>query len=128
MLYTVEAILAYPENESPWRYLRGLYKGETTAWVNDPEVSLVCLKVLSFKKNCVFTLSTLFDLLCHGFQPNQDLRDAVDALKPSDLEKQDADLAGTVCSILERVDPLRANYWMWRKTRLPQATNSASKQ
>ncbi|KAF7824283.1 protein farnesyltransferase/geranylgeranyltransferase type-1 subunit alpha [Senna tora] len=126
--YTVEAILAYPENESSWRYLRGLYKGETTSWVTDPLVSSVCLKVLSSKKNYVFALSTLLDLLCHGFQPNQDFGDAVDALKPSDLDEQDADLAGMVCSILERVDPLRANYWIWRKGRLLQGTKLTQKQ
>lgn len=127
VLYTVEAILAYPENESPWRYLRGLYKGETASWVNDPQVSSVCLKVLRSKQNYVFALSTLLDLLCHDFQPNQDFRDAVNALKTADLDEDDMHLARTVCLILERVDPIRANYWTWRNKRLPQATNSASK-
>uniref|UniRef100_A0A2N9IQI4 Protein farnesyltransferase/geranylgeranyltransferase type-1 subunit alpha n=1 Tax=Fagus sylvatica TaxID=28930 RepID=A0A2N9IQI4_FAGSY len=48
--YTVESILAHPENESPWRYLRGLYKGNTQSWVNDHQVFSVCLKVLNAKK------------------------------------------------------------------------------
>ncbi|KAI4324299.1 hypothetical protein L6164_023851 [Bauhinia variegata] len=119
--YTVEAIMVHPENESPWRYLRGLYKGDTSSWVNDPQVASVCLKVLHSKNNHVFALSTLLDLICHGFQPNQEFRDAVDALKTSDFDKQDPDLAGNVCSILERVDPIRANYWVWRKSILSQA-------
>ncbi|XP_061367281.1 protein farnesyltransferase/geranylgeranyltransferase type-1 subunit alpha [Gastrolobium bilobum] len=121
VLYTVEAIMAYPENESSWRYLRGLYLGETTSWVNDPQVSSVCLKVLSSKNSYLFALSTLLDLICLGYQPNQDFRDAVAALKTSDLDKEDIDIARNICSILERVDPIRANYWIWRKSRLPQA-------
>lgn len=121
VLYTVQAIMAYPENESPWRYLRGLYKGETTSWVNDTQVSSVCLKILSSKNNYLFALSTLLDLICHGFQPDQGFRDAVEALKTSDLDKQVQDIARNICSILEHVDPIRANYWVWRKSRLPQA-------
>uniref|UniRef100_A0A5B7BTJ9 Protein farnesyltransferase/geranylgeranyltransferase type-1 subunit alpha n=1 Tax=Davidia involucrata TaxID=16924 RepID=A0A5B7BTJ9_DAVIN len=116
--YTVEAIMANPENESPWRYLRGLYKGDSKSWVNDPQVSLICLKVLSAKNNYMFALSTLLDLLCHGFQPSQEFKDAVDALT-SESDPPDSDLAKTVCSVLELVDPMRANYWNWRKRTLP---------
>lgn len=124
VLYTVEAILAHPENESSWRYLRGLYRGEATLWVNDRRVSQVILKILRSKRNYLFALSTLLDLLCHGLQANPDFRDAVEALKTSDLDYHDNDLATTVCSILEHVDPLRANYWNWRKCMLPHAPNS----
>ncbi|KAJ7980710.1 protein farnesyltransferase/geranylgeranyltransferase type-1 subunit alpha [Quillaja saponaria] len=120
--YTVEAIMAYPENESPWRYLGGLYKGGIMSWVNEPQVSSVCLKVLNSKRNYIFALSTLLDLLCHGFQPLQKFRDAVDSLKTSDSDQSDPDLGRNICSILERVDPMRANYWIWRKSKLPQAT------
>jgi len=118
--YGVEAIVAHPENESPWRYLRGLYKGDIESWVKDPQVSSVCLKVLSAKNNnSIFALSTLLDLLCHGLQPSQELRDVVDALKASGPNDQpDPDLAKTVCCILEGVDPMRANYWKWRKSKL----------
>lgn len=119
--YTVKAIVAYPENESSWRYLRGLYKEENHMWVKDPQVSSVCLKVLSAKNNFVFALSTLLDLICHGFQPSQEFRDAVDALGSPDSDEQGSDLATTVCSVLERVDPIRVNYWRWRKSKLFQA-------
>lgn len=118
--YTVEAILAHPENESSWRYLRGLYSGDTHSWITAPQVSSVCLKVLSGKRNFVFALSTLMNLLCHGFQPSQELRDAVDALRTPDDSPTDPDLANTVCLILERVDPIRVNYWLWKKSKLPQ--------
>ncbi|KAH1104841.1 hypothetical protein GYH30_038264 [Glycine max] len=130
VLYTIEAIIAYPENESSWRYLRGLYKGETTSWVNDPQVSSVCLKILRTKSNYVFALSTILDLICFGYLPNEDFRDAIDALKTADMDKQNLDdnekgeqqnlnIAQNICSILEQVDPIRTNYWIWRKSRLP---------
>ncbi|KAK7402231.1 hypothetical protein VNO78_14326 [Psophocarpus tetragonolobus] len=129
VFYTVEAIKAYPENESSWRYLRGLYKGETTLWVNDPQVSSVCLRILRTKSNYVFALSTMLDLICLGYQPNEDTRDAIDTLKTADMDKQNLDdergeqqnlsIARNICSILEHVDPIRTNYWIWRKSRLP---------
>ncbi|GKV37787.1 hypothetical protein SLEP1_g45776 [Rubroshorea leprosula] len=119
--YTVEAILANPENESPWRYLRGLYKDDTEGWVNDPEIPSVCLNVLSAKSNYIFALSTLLDLLCNGFQPSQEFRDAIGALGTSDINQLDSNLAIAICSILEKVDSSRANYWRWHKSKLPSA-------
>ncbi|XP_059654380.1 protein farnesyltransferase/geranylgeranyltransferase type-1 subunit alpha [Cornus florida] len=112
--YAVEAILTNPENESPWRYLRGLYKDVTQSWINDPQVSWVCLKILSAKKNHIFALGTLLDLLCHGFHPSQDIKDALDALN-TESDSTESELAKSVCSVLERRDPMRASYWGWRK-------------
>ncbi|XP_045806712.1 protein farnesyltransferase/geranylgeranyltransferase type-1 subunit alpha [Trifolium pratense] len=120
VLYTVEAIISYPENESSWRYLRGLFKDESTLYVNDTRVSSVCLKILKTKSNYLFALSTLLDLICLGYHPNEDFKDAVEALRTSDFGEQDSDIARTICSILEKVDPIRVNYWIWRKSRLPQ--------
>lgn len=118
--YTVEAIIANPENESPWRYLRGLFKGDSQSWVKDAQVSSACLKVLSSKgSNPVFALSMVLDLICHGFEPSQELKDAVNALKTSDSDPAELDPARTICCVLERVDPIRVNYWMWRKRMLP---------
>lgn len=119
--FTVEAILAKPHNESPWRYLRGLYKGEIEGFVNDPEVSSVCLKVINTKSNYVFALSMLLDLLCYGFRPSQEFRDAVDALWTSESDPLVPDLAKAICYILEHVDSMRAGYWTWRKSKLPLA-------
>ncbi|CAN0858057.1 Protein farnesyltransferase/geranylgeranyltransferase type-1 subunit alpha [Linum grandiflorum] len=129
--YTVEAILANPENESPWRYLKGLYKDDLNLWIQDPQVSDVCLKVLSGRSGhpnhgCpplqkVFALSTLLDLLSHGFQPSQELREAVDALNtttPSVPMSQDKNLGCAICCLLEHADPMRVNYWRRRKSRL----------
>ncbi|KAI9196118.1 hypothetical protein LWI28_021168 [Acer negundo] len=119
--YTVEAIMANPENESPWRYLRGLYKDDIQSWVNDPKVSSVCLKVLRIKSNSVFALSMLLDLLCHGFRPSEEFREAIGALRTSDSEPLDSDLGKAICHVLQLVDSIRANYWMWRKSKLPVA-------
>ncbi|KAM6546048.1 hypothetical protein CsatB_026784 [Cannabis sativa] len=117
--YTVEAIITRPDNESSWRYLRGLYKDDNQSWVNDPQISSVCLKVLSTKTNSVFALSTLLDLISHGFQPNKELRDIVNAIS---FPESDSDLAKTVCTVLEREDSIRADYWRWRKSKLSQAS------
>lgn len=117
--YTLKAIIANPENESPWRYLRGLYKGDTQSWVNDSQVSSACLKVLNTKCNHVFALSMLLDLSCHGFNPSQEIKNAVYALRSSDSAPPESGFTETICSILERVDPIRVHYWTWRKSKLP---------
>lgn len=119
--YTVGAILSNPENESPWRYLRGLHKDDLDFLVRDNQVSGVCLRVLSTKHDVVFALSFLLDLLGHGFQPSGEFRFAVDALRQGSPESSSAScsLASSICSILETVDPLRSNYWAWRRSHLP---------
>nr|AVI04913.1 farnesyltransferase-geranylgeranyltransferase type-1 subunit alpha [Tripterygium wilfordii] len=117
--YTVKAILSNPENESPWRYLRGLFKDDAQSWVNNSQVSSACLKVLSVKANYVFALSMLLDLICHGFQPTQEFRDAIYSLRASDSDPPESDLGKAICSVLQHVDSMRANYWMWRKSKLP---------
>ncbi|KAI3934864.1 hypothetical protein MKX01_027989 [Papaver californicum] len=114
--YAVEAILTNPENESPWRYLRGLYKGDNQSLICDPQVSTVCLKVLNATTNRIFALSLLLDLLCYGFHPSEDFKNAVEGSATLDPK---SNLATTVCSVLEREDPMRSNYWTWRKSNLP---------
>nr|GEV47049.1 protein farnesyltransferase/ geranylgeranyltransferase type-1 subunit alpha [Tanacetum cinerariifolium] len=113
--YTVKAILSKPENESPWRYLRGLYKNDMKSLVADPKVLTLCLELLTSKVNCVFALSLLLDLISHGFEPNQDLKTAIEALLPESIDP-DSDILVTVCSVLEMMDTMRVNYWRWRKS------------
>ena len=60
--YAIEAINSNPENESPWRYLHGLYNDENDARLNDSRVPSACLRVLKAKRNFKFALSTLLDL------------------------------------------------------------------
>ncbi|KAI3979898.1 hypothetical protein MKX01_042552 [Papaver californicum] len=108
MKYTVEAILTNPENESPWRYLGGLYKGDNQSLICDPQVSMVCLKVLNATNNRIFALSLLLDLLCYGFHPSEDFKNAVEVK-----------FSNCGLSVLEREDPIRSNYCTWRKSNLP---------
>ncbi|URD91301.1 protein farnesyltransferase geranylgeranyltransferase [Musa troglodytarum] len=117
--YTTEAILANPPNESPWRYLRGLYKGNASQLISDNRVSELCLKVLKTSNSCRFALGLLLDLLCYGFQPSEELRAVVEALRNSEQDTVSSNLAATVCLILEITDPMRSNYWAWRRNNLP---------
>ncbi|KAI3912006.1 hypothetical protein MKW98_010950 [Papaver atlanticum] len=117
--YAVEAILTNPENESPWRYLRGLYKGDNQSLICDPQVSMVCLKVLNSTNNRVFALGLLLDLLCYGFHPSEDFKHAVEGSAALESDHPKSNLATTVCSVLELEDPMRSNYWIWRKSNLP---------
>ncbi|KAJ4957041.1 hypothetical protein NE237_013824 [Protea cynaroides] len=121
--YTIEVILLNPDNESPWRYLRGLYKGDAEALVGDPQVSCLCMKVLSVRGN-TFALNLLLDLLCHGLQPNGELKSVVEGLTNSESDSIDPSLAIKVCSLLETLDPMRSNYWAWRKVTLPSHTKA----
>ncbi|KAL2529658.1 Protein farnesyltransferase/geranylgeranyltransferase type-1 subunit alpha [Forsythia ovata] len=113
--YAVKAILAKPENESPWRYLRGLYKDEVQSLVKDPRVASVCLDVLMNKRDCVHALNMVLDLLINGYQPSKTLENSIDALC-LDSGLSNSGLTERVCSVLQVVDPIRANYWKWRKS------------
>ncbi|VFQ72435.1 unnamed protein product [Cuscuta campestris] len=112
--YAVEAIKSNPDNESPWRYLRGLYKGDSKSLIKDSQVTSVVLEVLTSQGNHVYALSMLLDLCCHGYEPSSEVRSAVHHLSSSD--SSDPNLGKMICSILETEDPIRINYWNWRKT------------
>ncbi|KAL5990952.1 hypothetical protein ACLOJK_011858 [Asimina triloba] len=87
--YAAEAIRTNPENESPWRYLRGLYKGDSKLLINDPQVSTLCLDVLKENPNCIFALNLLLDLLCYGYEPTPDLRNTIESSRTSNSESSD---------------------------------------
>ncbi|XP_068661484.1 protein farnesyltransferase/geranylgeranyltransferase type-1 subunit alpha [Aristolochia californica] len=119
--FTVKAIMSNPANESPWRYLRGLYKGDHKLLVRDSQVSSLCLEVLKTNPNCVFALGLLLDLLCYGFKPSGEFTSVIESVRHSASDTSDTSdvkFANTICSVLERVDPIRANYWAWRKSKL----------
>ncbi|KAH7685039.1 protein farnesyltransferase/geranylgeranyltransferase type-1 subunit alpha protein [Dioscorea alata] len=117
--FAIKAILTNPQNESPWRYLRGLYKGDIEQLLSDNQVPEVCLQVLKSGRNFLFALSMLLDLLCFGFQPSDEFKRIVEGLTNSESSSSDTNLATSVCNVLETVDPLRANYWAWRRRTLP---------
>ncbi|KAL8500401.1 hypothetical protein ACS0TY_020119 [Phlomoides rotata] len=116
--YAIKAILTKPENESPWRYLRGLYKNDVISLANDPRVTSVCLDILTDKTDYIHALNMVLDLLHHHYQPSDDLKNAVDALS-TEPNPSDSCLSERVCSILKLADPMRANYWEWRKATNP---------
>ncbi|KAK4490948.1 hypothetical protein RD792_001669 [Penstemon davidsonii] len=117
--YAIKAILAKPENESPWRYLRGLYRNNLNSLAEDPRVASVCLDVLMNKRDCIHALNMVLDLLCHCYQPSNEMKNAIDAVVTPESNLSDLNLAARVCSILQLVDPMRANYWEWRKSTIP---------
>lgn len=117
--YAIKAILSKPENESPWRYLRGLHKNDGNSLANDPRVASVCLDVLAGKTDYIHALNMVLDLVCHHHRPSEALKEAVDAVSP-DPNVLDVGLLGErVCCILKLVDPMRATYWEWRKSTVP---------
>lgn len=117
--YTTEAILANPQNESPWRYLRGLYKGNADQLISDHQIPELCLKVLKTNNGNLFALSLILDLLCYGLHPSQELQAVVKALRNIEQDTGKTNLATTVCLLLEMMDPIRSNYWAWRRSNLP---------
>ncbi|PNT69168.1 hypothetical protein BRADI_3g50550v3 [Brachypodium distachyon] len=108
--YTIEAIMVNLRNESPWRYLRGLYKGDNYLLVADGCISDVCLKILKDDWTSIFALSLLLDLLRLGLQPSDELKGTIESMENSNPETTHVDLATAICSILQKCDPLRINY------------------
>ncbi|KAG9133351.1 hypothetical protein Leryth_021488 [Lithospermum erythrorhizon] len=119
--YTINSIKAHPENESPWRYLRGLYKNDLQSLATDPLVASICLEVLNTKSNLVHALNMLLDLVSHGLQASEGLRNVVDSLV-LDSAPSDLDMARKISLVLELVDPMRANYWRWRRSTVTAQT------
>ncbi|XP_076885468.1 protein farnesyltransferase/geranylgeranyltransferase type-1 subunit alpha-like [Bidens hawaiensis] len=116
--YAIQSILLKPENESPWRYLRGLYKNNIKSFVANPTVPKLCLTVLISRVSLMFALGLLLDLISNGLTPNKDLSNAIEAVVPESIVGQDSDVLVKICSTLEIIDPMRANYWRFRKNNL----------
>ncbi|KAJ3687773.1 hypothetical protein LUZ61_016937 [Rhynchospora tenuis] len=117
--YTIKAILQNPSNESPWRYLQGLYKGNPDSFITDKRIPQLLLNILKENSYCVFAWNFLLDVLCKGLRPNKEIEDVVKGLTELDESgSSDPDLPTRICSALERMDPIRVNYWAWRKSNL----------
>lgn len=82
-------------------------------------ITATTVKWIRPSRSYVFALSTLLDLICHGFRPSEEFREAINALDTPDSGPLDSDLGKAICHVLECVDPLRVNYWLWRKSKLP---------
>lgn len=114
--YCKDAIAVDATNESPWRYLKGLYKGENEVLVKSKAVEDVCLQELSKNNDCIFALDLLLDLLCLGYEPPHHLMVMLgldeDTCTPLHL-------AHFLCTRLKEIDSMRALYWDWRQATLP---------
>lgn len=114
--YCADAIHCDPANESPWRYLRGLYKGENEALVKSQVVENVWMQELTKNKDCVFALDLLLDLLCLGYTTPCNVMRLLGVEEDTYTSCQ---LASVVCMRLKEVDSMRALYWDWRQSSLP---------
>lgn len=115
--YCLDAIKEAPTNESSWRYLLGLFKGDQTAFTENPLVSDVCVTELMKNPSNVLALSFLLDLLCAGFQPTSSSRETLHDVLPG--WSTPSELATSICSCLQSLDAIRTQYWAWRKSLLP---------
>lgn len=115
--YTIDAIKQGPANESPWRYLKGLFMDDQLALIRDASVSEACVSEVAKDPNNASALSFLVDLLSAGFQPTISQREILQAIFPGWATP--SELAVAVCSRLESVDSIRVQYWAWRRSLLP---------
>eukprot|EP00850_Spirogloea_muscicola_P011759 SM000074S21669 [mRNA] locus=s74:229546:231464:+ [translate_table: standard] len=109
--FAAAAIQRAPGNESPWRYLRGLFHCDYAAMATDPGVVELWRSIVRSHPGCVAALSLCLDLL--GRQPSAEPAD-LDALGLS----PQADLVAALCVRLALVDPIRSRYWAWRQQQL----------
>ncbi|KAI5079290.1 hypothetical protein GOP47_0004769 [Adiantum capillus-veneris] len=109
--YCKDAIAVDSANESPWRYLKGLFKGDNEALVRSGAVADIILQELQKSKECIFALDLLLDLLNLGYEPPHDL------IKSLGLDKDMCSafkMATFICTCLKKIDAMRVLYWDWR--------------
>lgn len=109
--YCRDAIAVDSANESPWRYLKGLYKGDDEALARSGAVAGIITQELQKSKECIFALDLLLDLLNSGYKPSDDLinslgleQDGCTAFK----------MVTFICTYLKEIDVMRVLYWDWR--------------
>ena len=115
--YCIDAIKQMPRNESPWRYLKGLFLDDQAAFLKDSLVSEACLSEILNNPNNVPALGFLLDLVSAGFQPTSGQREMLQKVLPTWIVQ--SKLADAVCIQLEKVDSMRSQYWAWRRSLLP---------
>lgn len=97
--YTKAAILMAPQNQSPWNYLRGVLRKQG--------VGLVSMK--SFAEQFA------------DVEKEDEVRSshALDFLADAYAEEQNKTLSGKALELLaRRYDPIRKNYWDYRRSQL----------
>lgn len=119
--YCAKILKRYPDNEGPWRYLRGLFRDDKSGMVKDASVVALCIEILTADPQCIHCLSLVLDLLAVGFQPSMSTHaNLLEALELTTVASP-LELASLLCQRLEKLDAIRARYWAWRNTMLPPA-------
>lgn len=115
--YAAKWIQQAPENDSPWAYLKGLVR--PVGYAKHPEVQQLCERLaesiagdaepapmsaeeMAANPPCLNALALLVDIL--------QAQDTPEAMARAEL----------FCKRLQRLDPIRVNYWLWR-TQQPHA-------
>ena len=115
--YCEDAIAIDSGNESPWRYLKGLYKGDNVELVKSKAVANICIQELRKNSACIFALDLLLDLISLGYEASR--HDLCGPLGLDDEISNPYEIACFVCLRLKEIDPMRTLYWSWRRSTLP---------
>ena len=97
--YAKEKIMLAPQNQSPWNYLRGVFKKKGNGKV---EVKAFAKQFADLDKEDGVRSSHALDLLADIYTDEQEKERAADALE----------------LLARRYDPIRKNYWNYRRTLL----------
>lgn len=104
------AILKAPANESPWRYLEGIYDNSWEDMIADAENLLrFCGNILKSDPKCVQSFRFIFELVSRGANVN-----FLD-LEEFKLGSTKLEVCEGVCELLKAMDPIRMGYWEFRK-------------
>jgi len=107
--YSQEKIRVAPQNQSPWNYMRGLVRQASgPATIPISSLKHFASEFASIEYPDEVRSSHALDLLADIAEQDTRNEDAVKALE----------------LLADRYDPIRANYWNWRKSRLTEKASS----
>ncbi|GAQ79282.1 protein farnesyltransferase geranylgeranyltransferase type-1 subunit alpha [Klebsormidium nitens] len=114
--FAIDRIRLAPNNESPWRYLRGLYQDDIRALAEESPVVQVCQELLRDDGENVQALSWALDLAAAGHLVPEALHEG----EPSNDEGRGSpsSMLEQLCMRLETADPIRSRYWRFRSQQL----------
>jgi len=108
--YTQEKIRVAPQNQSPWNYMRGLIRQASgSAKIPISSLKRFASEFASIEYPDEVRSSHALDLLVDIFAEHDSGNE--DAVKALEL-------------LADRYDPIRANYWNWRKLQLTEKASS----
>jgi len=101
--YAKKAITLAPQNQSPWNYIRGLARqAKGPAAIPLPSLKALAQEYAPLDTPESIRSSHALDLLSDIYAE----------------EKKNEDASKALDLLASRYDPIRANYWMWRKEQL----------